>query len=73
MPVPKKKRITVEKVLSVLEPSSPLLSEQQEFHQHLRTLAQSTVRSLAEDEEHLFSFYQFPLALHQHIQTTNAI
>jgi putative transposase len=31
------------------------------------------VRSLAEDEEHLFTFYQFPLAMHRHIQTTNAI
>ena len=31
------------------------------------------VRSLAEDEEHLFTFYQFPAAMHRHIQTTNAI
>ncbi|GAC1633276.1 MAG: IS256 family transposase [Ktedonobacteraceae bacterium] len=31
------------------------------------------VRSLAEDEEHLFTFYQFPAALHRYIQTTNAI
>ncbi len=28
---------------------------------------------MAEDEEHLFTFYQFPLAMHRHIQTTNAI
>src|SRR5437773_11381401 len=31
------------------------------------------MRSLAEDEEHLFTFYQFPAAMHRHIQTTNAI
>ncbi len=31
------------------------------------------VRSLAEDEEHLLTFYQFPAAMHRHIQTTNAI
>jgi putative transposase len=31
------------------------------------------VRSLAEDEEHLLTFYEFPVALHRHIQTTNAI
>ncbi len=31
------------------------------------------VRSLAEDEEHLLTFYTFPEAMHRHIQTTNAI
>ena len=31
------------------------------------------VRSLVEDEEHLLTFYQFPQAMHRHIQTTNAI
>jgi len=31
------------------------------------------VRSLAEDEEHLLTFYAFPAAMHQHIQSTNAI
>jgi putative transposase len=31
------------------------------------------VRSLMEDEEHLLTFYQFPQAMHRHIQTTNAI
>jgi putative transposase len=48
MPVPKKKRITVEKALSTSEPSSPLLPEQQAFHQHLRALAQSAVRTVLE-------------------------
>jgi transposase-like protein len=31
------------------------------------------VRSLAEDEEHLLMFYQFPATMHRSIQTTNAI
>jgi len=31
------------------------------------------VRSLAEDEEHLLTFYEFPESMHRHIQTTNAI
>jgi len=31
------------------------------------------VRSLAEDEEHLLTFYAFPQVMHRHIQTTNAI
>jgi putative transposase len=31
------------------------------------------VRSLAEDEEHLLTFYEFPQSIHRHIQTTNAI
>jgi transposase-like protein len=31
------------------------------------------VRSLAEDEEHLFTFYAFPQSMHRHIQSTNAI
>ena len=47
MPVPKKKRITPENALSTSEPSSPL-PEQQEFQQHLRTLAQSAVRTVLE-------------------------
>ena len=31
------------------------------------------VRSLAEDEEKTFTFYEFPQSMHRHIQTTNAI
>ena len=31
------------------------------------------VRSLAEDEEHLLTFYEFPTTMHRYIQTTNAI
>jgi putative transposase len=48
MPVPKKKRITSQTPLSKSEPSSQPLPEQQEFHQHLRALAQSAVRTVIE-------------------------
>jgi putative transposase len=48
MPVPKKKRNTAENVLSTSEASSLPLPEQQEFHQHLRALAQSAVRTVLE-------------------------
>src|SRR5437868_12199170 len=48
MPVPKKKRITAENALSTSEASSLPLPEQQEFHQHLRALAQSAVRTVLE-------------------------
>jgi putative transposase len=48
MPVPKKKRITPETVVSTSESSSPPLPDQQEFHQHLRILAQGAVRTVIE-------------------------
>src|SRR5437588_11016594 len=48
MPVPKKKRITAENALSTSEASSLPLPEQQEFHQHLRALASSAVRTVLE-------------------------
>ncbi len=50
MPVPKKKRTTPETALSTSEPSSLLLPEQLEFHQHLRALAQSAVRTVMREE-----------------------
>ncbi len=48
MPASKKKGTTSQSVLSKSEPSAPLLPEQQEFHQHLRALAQSAVRTVLE-------------------------
>jgi putative transposase len=48
MPVAKKKHITAESTLSHPEASSLPLPEQQEFHQHLRALAQSAVRTVLE-------------------------
>ncbi len=48
MPVSKKKGITPENALSTSEVSDPPLPEQQEFHQHLRALAQSAVRTVLE-------------------------
>ena len=49
MPVSrKKKRITAASDAASLEPSSPLLPSQQEFHAYLRSLAQSAVRTVIE-------------------------
>src|SRR5215467_11786419 len=48
MPVAKNKASTAEKVVSTSEASSPGLPEQQSFHQHLRALAQSAVRTVLE-------------------------
>ncbi len=48
MPVPKKKRITSTPNPSTSESSSLVLPQQQEFHQHLRTLTQSAVRIVIE-------------------------
>ena len=49
MPVSsKKKRTTSTSNPSTPESSSPILPPPQEFHQHLRTLAQSTVRIVIE-------------------------
>ena len=47
MSASQKKRITAEKLLSTADPSAPL-PEQEAFHQHLRTLAQSAVRTVLE-------------------------
>jgi putative transposase len=48
MPISKKKRSTPDNPLPTSEPSSPLLPEQQAFHQHLRALAQRAVRTVVE-------------------------
>ncbi len=48
MPVPKTKRTTSTLDPSTSDPSSPVLPEQQVFHQYLRTLAQSAVRIVIE-------------------------
>jgi len=48
MPVSKKKRTISGSTPSKEESSSPPLPEQQEFHQHLRALAQSAVRTVLE-------------------------
>jgi hypothetical protein len=46
MPVSKKERSTSQTTLPKSEPSSKPVPEQQEFHQHLRVLAQSAVRTV---------------------------
>ena len=42
------KRITGDPDASTVDPSTPELPSQQEFHQYLRTLAQSAVRTVIE-------------------------
>jgi transposase-like protein len=49
MPVPKNKPSTSNSAPSTPEQPSPQLPEQQEFHQHLRTLARSAVRVVIEE------------------------
>jgi putative transposase len=49
MPVAKNKRTISKSDPSKPEPMSPQLPEQQEFHQHLRTLARSAVRVVIEE------------------------
>lgn len=48
MPVPKKKRTTSTITPSPPDPTSLVVPNQQEFHQHLRALAQSVVRMVLE-------------------------
>jgi putative transposase len=48
MPVSKKKRTTSPPMVSTPESSSPVMPDQHAFHQYLRTLAQSAVRTLIE-------------------------
>ena len=48
MPVSKKKPTTAENAPAMSEQASLPMPEQQAFHQHLRTLAQSAVRTVLE-------------------------
>ena len=43
-----------------------------EHSPNTRSAIGEAVRSLAEDEGHLLTFYAFPETMHRHIQTTNA-
>ena len=52
MPVSKKKRTISTPDPSTSDPSSPVLPDQQVFHQYLRTLAQSAVRIVIEAVMH---------------------
>jgi putative transposase len=58
MPVSKQKCTTL-----TSEPSKP----------NTASVIGEAVRSLAEEEEKTFTFYDFPAAMHRYIQTTNAI
>ena len=48
MPVSKKQRTTSPSMASMPESSSPVMPDQQAFHQYLRALAQSAVRTVIE-------------------------
>src|SRR5690242_21813290 len=48
MPVPKKKRTTSTTTPPTAEPTSLVLPDQQEFHQHLRALARGVVKQVIE-------------------------
>jgi transposase-like protein len=56
------------------QPSKPeALTQLAAFKAKYAVRYPEAVRSLAEDEEHLLTFYAFPQTMHRHIQTTNAI
>src|SRR6266700_5899087 len=56
------------------QPSKPeALTQLAAFKARYAQRYPEAVRSLAEDEEHLLTFYAFPETMHRHIQTTNAI
>jgi hypothetical protein len=48
MPVSKRQRTTSPPMASTPESSSPVMPDQQAFHQYLRALAQSAVRTVIE-------------------------
>jgi transposase-like protein len=49
MPTPKKKRTTSTTYPSTMEQTSLVQPEHQEFHEHLRALARSAVRTVIEE------------------------
>jgi putative transposase len=55
------------------QPSKPeALTQLAAFKARYAQRYPEAVRSLAEDEEHLLTFYEFSATMHRHIQTTNA-
>src|SRR5947199_4265286 len=74
--IPRRERSEVQAELVGIwgQPSKPeALLELAAFKAKYAGRYPEAVRSLAEDEEHLLTFYAFPAAMHRHIQTTNAI
>jgi putative transposase len=74
--IPRREREEVQAELSGIwkqEKKEDALANLQAFKAKYAQRYPEAVRSLAEDEEHLLTFYAFPPAMHRHIQTTNAI
>jgi putative transposase len=74
--IPRREREEVQAELSGIwkqEKKEDALANLQAFKAKYAQRYPEAVRSLAEDEEHLLTFYAFPSAMHRHIQTTNAI
>ena len=74
--IPRRERANVQAELAgIWQQSSKLeaLTQLAAFKAKYTQRYPEAVRSLAEDEEHLLTFYAFPAAMHRHIQTTNAI
>ncbi len=74
--IPRREREKVQAELSGIwkqEKKEDALANLQAFKATYAQRYPQAVRSLAEDEEPLLTFYAFPPAMHRHIQTTNAI
>lgn len=74
--IPRREREDVQAELSGIwkqEKKEDALANLQAFKAKYAQRYPEAVRSLAEDEEHLLTFYAFPSAMYRHIQTTNAI
>ncbi len=74
--IPRRERAAVQvEIVGIWQQPSKLeaMAELAAFKAKYSKRYPEAVRSLAEDEEHLLTFYAFPAAMHRHIQTTNAI
>ena len=74
--IPKREENTVATELSGIWKSltkEEALTQLEAFKGKYRQRSPEAVRSLMEDEEHLLTFYAFPLVMHRYIRSTNAI
>ena len=74
--IPRRERDEVQAELTGIwgQPTKPeALTQLAAFKAKYTQRYPEAVRSLAEDEEYLLTFYAFPQTMHRHIQTTNAI
>jgi len=74
--IPRREREEVQAELTGIwkqEKKEEALANLQAFKAKYAQRYPEAVRSLAEDEDHLLTFYLFPSPMYRHIQTTNAI